>query len=65
MSKPNEKTAQPAKASTGPSDLAMVSAAPAAQAVPDQNHGRGGIYTVVNGVRQRIGGTEQTKAKKD
>lgn len=65
MSKPNEKTAQPAKAAAGPSDLAVVSAAPAAQAAPDQNHGRGGIYTVVNGVRQRIGGTEQTKAKKD
>lgn len=65
MSKPNEKTAQPAKAAAGPSDLAVVSAAPAAQAAPDQNHGRGGIYTVVNGVRERIGGTAQNHVKKD
>lgn len=65
MSKPNEKTTQPAKAAAGPSDLAVVSAAPAAQATLDQNHGRGGIYTVVNGVRERIGGTAQNHVKKD
>lgn len=65
MSKTNEKTAQPAQAAAGPSDLAVVSAAPAAQAAQDQNHGRGGIYTVVKGVRQRLGGTAQTNVKKD
>ncbi|WP_313569936.1 hypothetical protein [Comamonas terrigena] len=65
MSKPNEKTAQPAQAAARSTDLAVVSAAPATQAAPDQNHGRGGIYTVVNGERKRIGGTAQTNVKKD
>lgn len=38
-------------------------------ATPDENHGRGGMYTVVNGVRKRMGGTKaadtQPKKAKD
>lgn len=62
--KKNE-AAQPATAATGPDAVAVVSAAPASQASKDPHHGRGGIYTVVNGVRQRVGGTVQTSVKKD
>lgn len=65
MSKTNEqKTPAPqAGAATGAGDLAVVQstpAAPAATAAPqrDEHHGRGGLYRMVNGVRQRVGGTK-------
>lgn len=67
MSKPNEKnaTAQAPSAAAGASDMALVQPAPAATQAPskpDENHGRGGMYTVVNGVRKRIAGTESAAA---
>ena len=70
MSKTNEKTtpAQQAPAASGASDLALVQPAPAApapQVQPEQDRGRGGIYTKVNGVRQRVGGTERASMKKE
>lgn len=68
MSFANGKTEKgaSAKAATGASTaVAVVSATPTAQAAQDKNHGRGGLYTVVNGVRQRAGGTAQTTVKKD
>ena len=52
------------EATTGASDTAPVQppapAAPEAKEAPEPvpNHGRGGLYTVVNGVRQRVGGTQ-------
>lgn len=63
MSKPNEKnaTAQASSAADGASDLALVQPTPAASTAPaqgDENHGRGGMYVVVDGVRKRIAGTE-------
>ena len=51
---------------TRASDTALVQspapAAPGAQEAPEPvpNHGRGGLYTVVNGERQRVGGTLAT-----
>lgn len=70
MSKPNEKTtpAPQAQAASGTGDLAVVQSAPPAQepkAGPDKDHGRGGLYTVVNGVRQRVGGTEHASVTKE
>lgn len=39
--------------------VAVVSAAPAeAPTAPDENHGRGGHYRLVNGKRERVGGTK-------
>lgn len=71
MSRPNAKTPTTAQgapeAPTGPADTAVVQPAPAAApqappepAVPDEHRGRGGLYTVANGVRQRVGGTKQS-----
>lgn len=70
MSKTNEKTtpAQQAPAASGASDLALVQPAPAAaapQVQPEQHHGRGGLYTIVNGARQRVGGTERASVNKE
>lgn len=59
MSKTNEKTAQQTQAAPRADGMALVPAAPAAQAAKDEFHGRGGLYTVVDGVRQRIGCTKQ------
>lgn len=59
------EAAQQATAATGPGALAVVSATAPAQAAQDKNHGRGGLYTVANGVRQRVSGTAQTPVKKD
>ena len=70
MRSPNDKkpavsTSESAsETTTGASDTALVQspapAAPVAQEAPEPvpNHGRGGLYTVVNGVRQRVGGTQ-------
>ena len=58
MSKANEKTPAPqTEAPTGGTDLAVVQPT---QTVKDQrqDHGRGGLFTVINGVRQRIAGTK-------
>ena len=67
--KPNEKTtpAPQAGAATGGSELAVVQSAPPAQAAtgPDAHHGRGGLYTMVNGVRQRVAGTQSQFEKKE
>lgn len=65
MSKPNDKsTATTAPgAATGASDLAVVQPAPAAAPAKDPNHGRGGLYTVTNGRRERIDGTASTTAQ--
>lgn len=67
MSKPNEKnaTAQASDAAAGASDMALVQPAPAASQAPskpDENHGRGGMYSVINGVRKRLAGTEPVAA---
>ena len=73
MSKPDDKKTPPQApaAATGADALAVVQPAPPAQAAPrarEDNHGRGGLYRIVNGVRQRVGGTQAaptqpTKAK--
>lgn len=63
MSKTNEKTAQQTQAAARADGVALVPAAPASQTGKDAFHGRGGLYTVVDGVRQRIGGTEQPMNK--
>ena len=47
-----DKTTPAAALATAPA------AAPAAPKAPDQNHGRGGMYAMVNGVRQRVDGTK-------
>ncbi len=70
MSKTHEKTtpAPQAPAASGAGDLAVVQPAPAAsapQVQPEQDRGRGGLYTNVNGVRQRVGGTERASVNKD
>lgn len=59
MSKTNEKTAQQTQAAARADGVALVPAAPASQAATDAFHGRGGLYTVVDGARKRVGGTEQ------
>lgn len=47
----------PPSDSTGTGDVALVQSPQTAQAQnPDQ--GRGGLYTLVNGVRQRVEGTQ-------
>ena len=63
MSKTNEKTAQQTQAAARANGVALVPAAQASQAAKDHFHGRGGLYTVVDGVRQRIGGTKQPLTK--
>ena len=78
MSLANAKTEKgtPSTAAAGAtSAVAVVQPTPATQGTQahggeqilpkDLNHGRGGIYTVVNGVRQRVSGTAQTPVKKD
>ena len=70
MSKTNEKTtpAQQTPAASGAGDLAVVQSAPATtapQVQPEQDRGRGGFYTNVNGVRQRVDGTERASVNKD
>ena len=68
MSKTYEKTSTTAQAqaSTGSTELAVVQPAPpaSAQAQADPHQGRGGLYTMVNGVRQRVAGT-QSQFEKD
>lgn len=59
MSKTNEKNAQQTQAAAGADGVALVPAAPAAQGAKDEFHGRGGLYTIVDGARQRVGGTVQ------
>lgn len=54
-----------ATATAGPAAMAVALATAPTKAAQDQNHGRGGIYTVTNGVRKRVGGTAQTSVKKD
>lgn len=39
-------------------DTKAPAAAPAAPKVPDKNHGRGGMYTMAGGVRQRVDATK-------
>lgn len=65
MNKPHDKdkAASAPNTTTGPTDLAVVQPAQtgkAAQAAPshDEFHGRGGIYRMVNGVRQRVAVTQ-------
>ncbi len=41
-----------------PENTPPPAAAPASAAAADQHLGRGGLYTVVNGVRQRASGTK-------
>lgn len=70
MSKTHEKTtpAQQTPAASGAGDLAVVQPAPAAQipkVEPTQDRGRGGLYTIVNGARQRVGGTKRASVNKD
>lgn len=71
MRKTNEKNTASAApgAAPGAGDLAVVQSAPAATptstqaaATPssDPFHGRGGLYTVVNGRRERVNGTAPT-----
>lgn len=71
MSKTNEKNTASAApgAATGTGDLAVVQPAPAAASTSTQAattpgsdpfHGRGGLYTVVNGRRQRVNSTAPT-----
>ncbi|MNI98752.1 hypothetical protein D3C73_1576600 [compost metagenome] len=62
--KPAVSTSESAsETTTGTSDTALVQspapAAPEATAAPkaDEFHGRGGMYTVINGVRQLVGRT--------
>ena len=64
MSKANEKTPTPqTEAPTGGTELAVVQPAPPTQG-PGTHLGRGGLYTVINGVRQRVAGT-QSQFEKD
>ncbi len=70
MSKTHEKTtpAQQAPAASGAGNLAVVqpaTSASAPQVEPEQDRGRGGLYTNVNGVRQRVGGTHRASVNKD
>lgn len=63
MSNPHEQktTAPQAGAAPGAANLAVVQptqASPAQAPQRDTNHGRGGLYRRVNGVRKRIEGTE-------
>ena len=41
-----------------PESTQALAAAPVAPKAPDPHQGRGGMYTVVNGVRQRVDGTK-------
>ena len=57
MSKANEQksTAPQAGAPTGATDLAVVQPAQTSQAIePDEFHGQGGLYQVIDGKRQRV-----------
>ncbi len=59
MSKTDDKTSPgpQAKPASGAADVALVQPQAPAKAT-DTDHGRGGLYRLVNGVRKRIGGTE-------
>lgn len=59
MSKTNEKNAQQTQATNGADGVALVPAAPPAPGAKDEFHGRGGLYSNVDGTRQRVGGTKQ------
>lgn len=77
MSKTNVKNpavpaSQSSASATGGADGAVLvqpqtAAAPVQEATPepDQNHGRGGLYTVVQGARQRVAGTQATHETKE
>lgn len=64
MSKANEKTPTPqTDAPTGGTNLAVVQPAPSATV--ESNQGCGGLYTMVNGVRQRVAYTKSQFDKKE
>lgn len=53
MSNPNEKAPTPPSPARS-TDLALVQPAQAAAMEPDEFHGQGGLYTVIDGKRQRV-----------
>ena len=57
MSRANEQksTAPQAGAPTGTADLAVVQSAQTSQVIePDEFHGQGGLFQVIDGKRQRV-----------